>query len=51
MEKKIYEMPAMCVVQLQPSQQILNGSPWGSSDPNNPYDLGAPEFDGPDLNE
>ena len=43
MKKKIYKNPSMRVINIQ-QPQLLSGSPdpWGSSDPNNPYDFGAP---------
>ena len=46
MKKKKYIKPDMLVCDIKTSQ-ILCASPdgWGSSDPNNPHDFNAPEFD------
>ena len=43
MKKKIYKNPSMRVINIQ-QPQLLSGSPdpWGSQDPKNPYDFGAP---------
>ena len=42
----------MRVINIQ-QPQLLSGSPdpWGSQDPKNPYDFGAPNLEGFDLDE
>ena len=50
MKKIKYENPSMKVIKVQ-QHQILCSSPkpWGSQDPDNPYDAGAPAlFDAPE---